>query len=241
MATRQEIIDTIDAFLEDRITLKEAIEWAQKESTRTPHREDPSSTLLTFIGSALFEDAIERSLKEQLLLDREVLVHGVPCPEEELGKTVEAFWLAYTPWEKIVLCQVKTMEGEKRILEVTEEGWDGTLLFHEDTSIPLRNGNSQDLMWEEIERKRDACCSGKITEEEFLCWILDQLQRENALHEYESLLFEYWRARRKDYLFTLEYVEGKNKSGKAPEALLKLVKSIKKKEEERSHPADAET
>ena len=59
-------------------------------------------------------------MNEQLLMDREVNVHGVPCPSKEPGKTIEAYWLAYTPWEKIVLCQVKIAD-EDRILEVTEE------------------------------------------------------------------------------------------------------------------------
>ncbi len=54
----------IDAFLENRITLDEAIKWAQLESTRTPDCEDPPATLYTFFGSALFdqEELVARSL-----------------------------------------------------------------------------------------------------------------------------------------------------------------------------------
>jgi hypothetical protein len=155
MATRQEIIDIIDAFLEKRITLDEAIKWAQLESKRTPDCEDPPSALYTFFGFALFDDDMGRSLEEQLLLDREVLVHGVPCPFEELGKTVEAYWLAYTPWEKIVLSQIRITD-EDRILEVTEESWDGTQLFHEEIPLPLKDGNNSPSNREEAYEKRDA-------------------------------------------------------------------------------------
>jgi hypothetical protein len=155
MATRQEIIDIIDAFLEKRITLDEAIKWAQLESKRTPYCEDPPSALYTFFGFALFDDDMGRSLEEQLLLDREVLVHGVPCPFEELGKTIEAYWLAYTPWEKIVLSQIRITD-EDRILEVTEESWDGTQLFHEEIPLPLKDGNNSPSNREEAYEKRDA-------------------------------------------------------------------------------------
>ncbi len=232
MATRQEIIDTIDAFLEDRITLEEATKWAQIESVVTPDCEDQPAALLTFIGSGLFGDAIERSLKEQLLMDKEVLVRGVPCPREELGKTIEAYWLAYTPWEKIVLCQVKITESGERILEVQEEGWDGTQIFREEILIPLKDGNGPHSTREEIREKRDTYWSGKITRVEFLNWIVNQLQREDAVLEYDMLLHFYWKARREEYLFTLEYIEGQNKAGYVPEALVKIVEILRKKEEE---------
>ena len=232
MATRQEIIDIIDAFLENRITLREAIEWAQMELNRTPSCEDPPSALVTFVGSDVPEEVLDRPVRDQLLMDREVLVHGVPCPSEELGKTVEAFWLAYTPWEKIVLCQIKITD-EDRILEVTEEAWDGTQLFHEEIPLPLKDGNDSPSNREEIYKKRDAYWSGKITAEKFLQWLLYQLQREKAVREYDVLLHFYWEVRREDHLFTIEYVEGQNKAGYIPEALLKLVESVRKREEER--------
>ena len=50
MATRQEIIDIIDAFLEKGITLDGAIKWAQLESTRTPYCEDPPATFHKIFG-----------------------------------------------------------------------------------------------------------------------------------------------------------------------------------------------
>ena len=240
MATRQEIIDTIDAFLENRITLAEATKWAQRESARTPHCEDPPSALLTFIGSALFGDAIERPLKEQLLMDREVLVHGVPCPREELGKTVEAYWLAWTPWERTVLCQVRITESGERVLEVQEEGWDGNKLFFEEIPLPLKGENGPPPTREEIRRKRDAHWSGKITAEEFLHWILNQLQRESSVCEYEMLLHFYWETRREDHLFILEYIEGQNKVPYVPEALGELVEIVRKKEEEKTKEKNSE-
>ena len=215
MATRQEIIDIIDAFLENRMTFKEAVEWAQKELGRTPDCEDPASALITFVGSDNPEEFTGRPMKEQLLMDKEVLVHGVPCPDEELGKTVEAFCLAFTPWEKIVLCQVRITENGERVLHVTEEAWDGTQLFYEEIPIPLKEGNGPPLTWNEIDRKRDKYWSGKIKQEEFLNWILDQLRRENALREYDDLLLAYWRARRKDDS-ALEYIKGSNKLGLGP-------------------------
>ena len=235
MATRQEIIDTIDAFLEGRITLKEAMEWAQIESTRTPLCEDPPSVLLTFIGSALFGDDMGRSLKEQLLMDKEVLVHGIPCPHEELGKTVDAYWLAFTPWEKIVLCQVKITESGERILEVAEEAWDGTKLFHEEISIPLKEGNGSPVTWEDIEKKER-----ELTQEEFLQWIVNQLQNENTLSAYQNLLLMYWRTRRRGYSFAPEYIKGQNKAGYIPEALLKLVECIHEREEAKKKEEDLE-
>ena len=206
MATRQEIIDTIDAFLKSEITLKEAVEWAQKELNRTPDCEDPALALYTFIGSDLFGDAIERPLKEQLLMDKEVLVHGVPCPQEELGKTIEAYWLAYTPWERIVLCQVRITESGGRVLEMREEGWDGNKLFCEEIPLPLKGKNGSPLLWEEIDKKRDAYKSGKMTAQECLPWVLNQLQRKNASSEYQTLLSLYWEIRRRNYLFNPEYI-----------------------------------
>ena len=123
------------------ITLDEAIEWAQKEISKTHPCDDPAFTLPTFLGSDVPEEVMERPLREQLLLDREVLVRGVPCPQKELGKTIEAYWLAFTPWEKIVLCQIRITERGERILEVIEEGWDGNQIFHEETPLPLKDGN----------------------------------------------------------------------------------------------------
>lgn len=84
MATHQEIIDVIDKFLENKMTQREAYDWASNELHKTPYCEDTAGALFTFIGSYVPEEAMEKPLKEQLLLDKEVLVRGVPCPHKKL-------------------------------------------------------------------------------------------------------------------------------------------------------------
>jgi hypothetical protein len=116
---------------------KEVRELKELIISKTDPCEDPAFTFFTFLGSDAPEEVMVRPLKEQLLLDREVLVRGVPCPHKELGKTIEAYWLAFTPREKIVLCQIRITEGGERIPEVIEEGWDGTQLFHEEKPLPI--------------------------------------------------------------------------------------------------------
>jgi hypothetical protein len=157
-----------------------------------------------------------------------------------MAKTIEAYWLAWTPWERIVLCQVRIIESGERVLEVQEEGWDGTQLFCEEIPLPLKDGNGPPPTREEIIRKRDAYWSGKITAEEFLHWILNQLQRESSVCEYEMLLHFYWKTRREDHLFTLEYIEGQNKVPYVPEELVKLVEILRKKEEEKTKEENSE-
>jgi len=233
MAIRQDIIAVIDAFLENTITLDEAVKWAEKEISKTHPCDDPAFTLLTFLGSDVPEEVMVRPLREQLLLDREVLVRGVPCPQKELGKTIEAFWLAFTPWEKIVLCQIRITECGERILEVIEEGWDGTQLFHEETPLPLKDGNEPLLTWEKIQKKRTLHRFGLMTTKRYLRWVIDQMQRKSAVGEYQHLLPIYWKLHRPKAVFSPEYSEGKNKSGNLPPALEKLVEFVRKLEEER--------
>jgi hypothetical protein len=132
-----------------------------------------------------------------------------------------------------VLSQVRITEDGERILELTEEGWDGNQLFHEEVSIPLKEGKGPASTRDEIIEKRDAYWSEKITQEEFLHYVLNQLQREDATRHYEMLLHFYWKVRREDYLFNLEYVKSQNKAGYVPEALLKLIESVDRREEER--------
>lgn len=227
MATRQEIIAFIDAFLENKVTKEEAVKWAQRESTRTPLCEDPAAALYTFIGSEVAEEAMSRPLKEQLLLDREVLTHGVPCPSKELGKTVEAYWLAFTPWEKIVLCQIKMKGIKERALELTEEGWDGKCIFHEEIPLPIKDEIGSSLSHEEISQKRDSHRTGAISTEDLLQWIKDQLQQKNALGEYQTLLSLYWRLRRKGEWFFPEYVKAMNMARTLPPAAKKLLEHVR--------------
>lgn len=212
MASRHEIIDVIDAFLEDKITLEEAAEWASKEISRTTECEDPASALATFLAYNSPGEPFSRPLKEQLLMDKEVLVHGIPNLRKELGNTLDAYWLAFTPWQKIVICQIKITENGERILEVVEEAWDGTELFHEEIPLPLKEDDSPSLSWKDIQEKVDACESGKMTEEELLQWVLDQMQRKSGLRVYHDLLYTYWKFHRSDAWITFEYIKGVNKS-----------------------------
>ncbi len=233
MATRQEIIEVIDAFLENRITQKEAYEWASKESTRTPDCEDQASALYTLIASGVWDQVMSRPLREKLLMDREVLTHDIPCPQEELGKTIDAYSLVFAPWKKIVLCQIRITEKGDRILELMEEKWDGTQLFHEETPLPLKDEDGPPLSSEHIDEKREAYRSGKMTKKEYLQWVLDQLQRKSAVGQYENLLLIYWKLYRPQAWFTLEYIEGWNKSKNTLPALEKLIEIVREKEKER--------
>ncbi len=207
MATRQKIIEIIDAFLDNRITQREAYDWASEELHRTPDWEDQAGALFTFIGSYVPKEAMVRPLREQLILDREVLVRGVPCPHKELGRTVEAFWSAFTPQEKIVVCQLKITGHGERVLELEEETWGGTQLFYEQIPLPITDEGGPPLTSEEVWEKRDAWWSGDIPTEEVLQWVLDQLQRKSTLKVYDTLLSLYWRLRRPDAWFTPEYIE----------------------------------
>ncbi len=233
MATRQEIIEVIDAFLENRMTQKEAYEWASKESTRTSDCEDQASALYTLISSEIWVQVMDRPLREQLLMDREVLAHDIPCPQKELGKTIDAYWLVFTPWKKIVLCQIRITEKGDRILELTEERWDGTQLFHEEIPLPLKDEDDPPLSSEHIDEKRKAYRSGKMTKKELLQWVLDQLQRKSAVGEYEYLLSTYWLLSGPDEPFSPEYVQGWNKSKNVLPEYKKLVEITKELEKER--------
>jgi len=95
MATRQEIIEIIDAFLDNRITQREAYDWASEELHRAPDWEDQAGALITFIGAYVPKEAMVRPLREQLILDREVLVRGVPCPPQRAWKNGGSFLVSF--------------------------------------------------------------------------------------------------------------------------------------------------
>lgn len=189
------------------MTQREAYDWASNELHKTPYCEDTAGALFTFIGSYVPEEVMVRPLREQLLLDKEVLVRGVPCPHKELGRTVEAYWQIFTPWEKIVLCQIKVERG-KRVLEVMEEAWDGEKLFYECIPLPIIDKHGPPLTEKEVWKKRDCYWAGNISAEEFLQWVVNQLQRKNAVRAYRALLNMYGRLRRPDESFFPEYLEG---------------------------------
>lgn len=129
-----------------------------------------------------------------------------PAPIKSFKKTVEAYWQAFTPWDKIALCQIKVEDGE-RVLEVMEEAWDGEKLFYECIPLPIIDKHGPPLTEKEVWKKSDTYCSN-MTAEEFLQWVVTQLQRKNAQRAYRALLCMYWRLRRPDESFSPEYIEG---------------------------------
>lgn len=89
-----------------------------------------------------------------------------------------------------------------------EEAWEGDQLFHEHIPLPIKDEQGPLLTEEDVWKKRDTYWSGDITAEEFLKWILNQLQRKSAIKGYEALLLMYWKLHRPDKSFVPEYLEG---------------------------------
>jgi len=206
MATRQEIIEVIDALLEGKITPEEASRWAGKEVTKTPHCEDPSSALFTLIG--ITDPIVQKSepWQKELPRDREVLARGVPCPRKELGKTVEAYWLAFAPWKKVVLSQIRKTEKGERILELIEEDWNGKQKLYHQMPLPITEEPGLPLASGEMQEKEDAYRKGALTREEALQWTIHQLQRKGAVDEWGVLLGFYWKLRGTDEPFSPNYI-----------------------------------
>lgn len=208
MATSQEIIDIIDALLEGRMTTEEARLWAMKETPKTDRCEDSPSALTTMVIELDPDNIAGRSenWKKELLLAREVLIRGVPCPNEN-RKAVEAYWMAYTPGEKVVLCQIRKIESGERVLEIMVEEWDRKSMFHEQIPIPVKKSTSLLLSEEEIKEKKNAYKKGTLLREEAVKWVIAQLQSETAVDSYGILLKFYWELSSPDGPFIPEYVE----------------------------------
>lgn len=225
MAKRDEIIEIIDLFLEGKMTSREVIRWAGKELPRTPDCEDPPNALITMI--CLEDPELEgiRPRKEQLLLDREVLSRGVPCPYKELGKTIEAYWLAYTPWEKIVISQIRKTETGERVVEIIEEDWNGKQIFYHREYVPIKEKAGPLLLGKDIQEKRNVYRNKKIKRKDVIQWILKQLQRKSALYEYQTLLSFYWKLLGPDEYFKPEYLEGTNEA-KTPSESLRVISDV---------------
>ena len=206
MATRQEIIDVLDALLENRITPREAYLWAKKEIPKTDHCEDPPSALLTMLDELNPDPVVVPSgnWREELLLDREVLIRGIPCPEKEHGKSVQAFFMAYTPGEKVVLCQIKKTEAGDRVLELIEEAWEGEQTFYQQVPIPYKGENGQPLSKAEVNEQKKTYKAGALEREEAIRWVVTQLQKKAAESRYVMLLEFYWKLSRPDDLFSPE-------------------------------------
>ena len=170
MATRQEIINVIDDLLEGAITQEKARVWAEKEIPKTDDCEDPPSALVT-MALGLDPDPKTRlsgDWREELLLARKVLIRGVPCPHKEFRKTVEAYWMAYTPGKTVVLCQIKRTEKGERVFELIEEAWEGEQTFYDQIPIPIQEKEGPFLSEKEMKEKMNEYKMGRIAREKVL-------------------------------------------------------------------------
>jgi hypothetical protein len=211
MATREEIIEVIDALLENRMTPEEAERWAWEEIHKTSHCEDPAFALATlgFITEPIVQES--DPWQKKLPWDREVLIRRAPCPYDDLGNAIQAYWLGYAPKLRFVLVQIRRTEKE-RILELIEENWKGERIYYHSVPLPLEEEEGPPLTYQEIKEKREAYRKRTISREEALQWILHQLQRKAAIDEYHVLLGSYWRLHRPNQPFTLGYIDAETET-----------------------------
>ena len=228
MATREEIVKVIDELFAGKRTPSEAKKWALSEFNKTPDCEDPVDALfeLRFLTDTLPPEVLQEHW-EELTYGREVLVRGVPCPSKDLGKTIEAYWLAYTPGDKIVLCQIKKEDGN-RILELKEERWSGEISFHEEISLPQpRDDTSPLLTSDEIFKKKKLFRSGELSEEKATQWILMQLKRKSSVYQYSRLLGFYWLVNGPHEAFHPMYIEMDTETRPMSKKLQKFLEFLK--------------
>lgn len=225
MATRKEIIEVIDALLEGSITPEEARQWAIQEEKVTPPCEDPCSTLLTL---RMITDPIVQKTdpwQEELPRDKEVLARGVPCPQKDLGKTIEAYWMGYTPGEWVALCQIK--RKKTRFIDLIEESWEKNQLNYHKKLIPILEEKNQPILAKDIHKKKKNFEIGIITREKAIQWVIHQLKRKKAANCYEILLRFYWKLQGVS-TFSPEY---ENLSDRTSSSLLKTAKELLKTSE----------
>lgn len=199
MATQEEkrkkVLELVDDLLEGRITPEEGL-LRSKKMKGIGHCDDPPSALTTILlgieGDPCVKFPETETWREDLVLAREVLKRGVPCPDREQRKTIDAFLLAYTPGERVVFCQIKKNEKGERVLEFTEETWEGEQIFYHQQLIPLKEKTGTPLSSEEIDEKKHAYKKGDLTREEALQWVVGQLQRKPAFKRFSYLLTFYW-------------------------------------------------
>jgi hypothetical protein len=227
MATREEIIEVIDALLENRMTPEEAERWAWEEIHKTSHCEDPAFALATLVG--ITEPKVQESYpwQEALPRDREVLIRRAPCPYDDLGNAIQAYWLGYAPILRFVLVQIRRTEKE-RILELIEENWKGERIYYHRVPLPLEEEEGPPLTYQEIKEKREAYKKRAITREEALQWILRQLQRKAAIDEYHVLLGFYWRLRRPNQPFTLGYIDAETETKAQMMEISRIAEELRK-------------
>ncbi|MBU6998639.1 MAG: hypothetical protein HXS41_15600 [Theionarchaea archaeon] len=202
MTIQQEILEVVDAFLEGRITQEGAVARAKTlmKRARDPC-DDPPSALTTMMIGLEPEPHVEmpdpEEVRKELLLDREVLRRGVPCPDKEQTKTMDAFLFAYKVGKYVVRCQIKKDEKGNRVLEFIEESWGGEQTCYRHVPIPLKKTEPPPSK-EDIEEKENAYKTQHITREKALEWVIDQLQKKGTYETYGSLLKFYWVLLRQD-------------------------------------------
>ena len=193
---QQEILDVVDAFLEGRITHKEALLKTKilMKKVKDPC-DDPPSALTTILIGLEPDPHIETpdpgKVREELLLARKVLKRGVPCPDKEQRKTMDTFFYAYKAGEYVVLCQIKKSEKGERVLEFIEESWEGKQTFYQKVPIPLKK-TAPPLSKEALKEKENAYKKQNLTREKALQWVITQLQRKGTFKMYKNLLDFYW-------------------------------------------------
>ena len=194
--TQKKVLEIVDDLLEDRITPEEALIRAKNMLKGLGPCDDPYSAITTILYGIEGDPCVKlpetENWREELLIAREVLKRGVPCPSDEERKTIDAFWLRYRAGEKVVFCQIKKSEKGERILEFMEETWEGERTFYQQFPLPLTEKRGPPLSREEIEEIRDAYEEGNLTREEALQWVVSQLQRRAAFDRYNSLMRFYW-------------------------------------------------
>lgn len=208
MTRRKEILKFIDDFLENKITKKEAIRWARQKLSEFEFDDDPTGIIVTvaFELEPGYTKEVKTDITKELHDARATLIRGIPCPRKEVGKTIEAYWMGFTPNEKVVLGQIKKIEKGGRVLEVIEEGWSGEQAFYEQIPIPIEK-EGPPLTKDELKDKIKAYEEGTITREDTLIWVVDKLQTMEASQCYERLIELYWNLRKRDAYFIPYYIK----------------------------------
>ena len=208
--TQKRVLEIVDDLLEDRITPEEALIRAKNMLKGLGPCDDPYSAITTILYGIEGDPCVKlpetENWREELLIAREVLKRGVPCPSDEERKTIDAFWLRYRAGEKVVFCQIKKSEKGERILEFIEETWEGERTFYQQLPLPLTEKGGPPLSEEEFEKIKNAYEEGNLTREEALQWVIRQLQRRAAFDRYNSLMRFYWILVRPDQFFKADSV-----------------------------------
>lgn len=87
MIIQKEILKTVNDLLEGRITQEEALVRGKKLMKKVGPCDDPPNALTTILLGLEPDPCVKfpetENWREELLLAREVLKRGVPCPDDE--------------------------------------------------------------------------------------------------------------------------------------------------------------